>query len=82
MTMELVPNPAKDYVIVSYSFDEKIEYGLLDVIDLAGNLIYSMNLHNQEDELFISTNGLSPGLYLIRIKTNNFSQSKKLIVVK
>ena len=82
MKMELAPNPAKDYAIVSYKLEETFNYGILEIIDLSGNLIHSLNLHNQEDEIFIGTNRLSPGLYLIRIITNNLSHSKKLVVIK
>lgn len=80
--IKIKPNPAKDYIIISYDLKGEITNGILDIIDISGNIVHSKSLERKNDELYIDTSRFASGLFIVRIKTQKESYAEKFIVVK
>jgi hypothetical protein len=79
---EVFPNPATDRVQLQFNLSEPSET-VVSLTDLKGALVRQVNLGvlssgNQQTEL--STMGLSPGLYLLRLNSGNSQVTKKLMI--
>ncbi|MBI5219992.1 MAG: T9SS type A sorting domain-containing protein [Bacteroidia bacterium] len=72
-TVSIYPNPVTDQIIIS-SDDSKIEK--IEVCDPAGKILLSKEILNQSG--IIKTAILSPGIYFIRIKTDDGFIVKKI----
>jgi hypothetical protein len=59
-----------------------ISNGILDILDISGNIIHSKSLERKNDEFYINTSRFTSGLYFVRINTQNESINEKFIVVK
>jgi hypothetical protein len=72
----LSPNPAKDQVrieLIQSSGEVQVE-----ITDLNGKVIINKTL---EQDLILNTEGLSSGIYLIRVRTNDkWLEPKRLII--
>jgi len=85
VAFKLYPNPAKDYVTLSYNCKYmNISYS---VSDIQGRIIKSNTLQTIKDvnsnEILIDLGGLSPGSYQITIKSNKTNLwSDKLIIIE
>lgn len=80
--IKIKPNPAKNYIIVSYDLQGDIKNGILDIVDISGNIIQSKSLVKRNDELYINTSHMAPGLYILRIKTQHENLREKFIIIK
>jgi hypothetical protein len=78
------PNPFNPYTIISFSLADK-QYVKLKIYDLTGSEIKTLISGEYEPGIYkIEFNGsdLSSGVYFYRITAGNFSESKKLQVLK
>jgi exopolysaccharide biosynthesis protein len=78
------PNPFNPSTRISFSIP-KSEFVNIDLFDIQGkqinNLIYQdMNAGNYN--IVLNGNGLSSGIYILRMHTNSFTKSIKLILLK
>ena len=71
----IYPNPSNDYFIVSGS---ELEDSQLIMYDMKGSLIMEMNL--EENSTRIQTMDMLPGIYILRISSQDKVVSKKLII--
>ncbi len=84
LKLKAFPNPAKDYVILDYSLNEK-GYVCLEVFNSCGDLILSkatglQTAGNHHYQWLLSD--VPPGLYICRISQNKNIASEKIIVKK
>ncbi|HZK09077.1 MAG TPA: T9SS type A sorting domain-containing protein [Bacteroidales bacterium] len=63
------PNPAKDYVILSYQMENEGMAGI-EVRSQQGHLVYAGQTGNMQDELTLDTRGWKPGLYVVSLMRN------------
>jgi hypothetical protein len=63
------PNPAKDYVILSYRMESEGVAGI-EVRSQQGQLIYAGQTGSMQDELTLDTRGWKPGLYVVSLLRN------------
>ena len=79
-TVAVFPNPINsgDLLNINLKTDEQIEIELYSII---GKLIYSKNIVGSTSYT-IDVGNLKNGVYLLRIKTDNASISKKIIISK
>ncbi len=68
----IYPNPVNDYLMVS----TKGKQGDLEIFDTLGNLLIT---HHFNESTKIDIN-LSSGLYLLRIKHNNISEMRRIVI--
>ena len=78
------PNPFNPTTAIKYQIPQR-EFVTLKVFDLLGNEIAT--LVNEEKpvgryEVKFNASGLASGVYIYRMKVNNFIESKKMIVLK
>lgn len=72
------PNPARDFITVSF---EKPEIGTMQLIDLSGRIVSNETL-NQSQNVQIQTEGLSSGIYTLRVVTSNEIKTIKVQISK
>lgn len=75
--IEIFPNPTKDgfYIFYNPLANSKMEYLLLDQV---GRIVVRNNLEPQKT--YVTTSGLSPGIYFLKINDDNRIITKKIIV--
>jgi hypothetical protein len=77
---EIYPNPATNRIAIkNLPVSEKIH---IDVFSSTGIRVGQFDFVSAPNEQFISVETLSPGLYLLKIQTKSFIESKKLLVIK
>ncbi len=80
----IYPNPASDYLVMRYTINNTGPVNI-EVRNILGELVKSQTVYNKQkgintDEL--STNGLTNGVYIIRILNGTQQQAQKLIIQK
>ncbi len=77
--VNVYPNPAKDYFTIDFS---SIKYNSLKLtlFDLSGRLIISKEESHYQEKLEIQTSNLPDGNYILNIKTDQNSYSKRVLV--
>lgn len=75
----LYPNPCNDKIIIKHS-EQIVEPVHLEIITLDGKLIFQMDCII-ESETEIDINKFPTGMYLLTLKTSNYSINKKLIKI-
>jgi hypothetical protein len=74
----LFPNPASDKFYISTDFHNKFE---VTIYDISGKIIYEA-IRNPGEIFEIISNFYSNGIYFVKIKENDFTQFKKLVIYK
>jgi len=79
--MLLYPNPANDKINVEFTqpAGEKI---IFEIISIEGQLLLSKTFRNiaKNSKEYIDLNGLSPGVYMVKINVGNHTKTQKLII--
>lgn len=70
----MFPNPATDFLYI----DSKIEILNIQVINAAGQLVYSENTNLLKAKLDVKT--LETGIYIVHVKTKNGISTQKIII--
>jgi hypothetical protein len=68
-SLKVMPNPAKDYIIVEYEL-ELAGKGLVEICDVSGKPIHSVQVTNIKDQLTIDTRYWNKGIYIALLKIN------------
>lgn len=76
--ISVFPNPATSYVIVSLDIDKQEDPHWIDIVNISGRIVESIPVTDLPNQKIIPLVGLSPGLYLIILRTNQgvLSQTK------
>jgi hypothetical protein len=77
--LRLFPNPAGDYVIVSYSFDLTYKYGEIRLIDLKGNELRNYYIKSGKDQIVIDLKAYPNGFYMISLNFKNQVLESKIL---
>ena len=75
----IVPNPASESVKIMNMPKSKLNF--IKVYDLAGNLISSSQVSNQQETVQFETSNFNNGIYLLEIEGENFAKRLKLSVL-
>jgi len=78
------PNPFNNSTVIEYELEKKAHV-LLDIFDIRGKRI--MNIVNNREEpgihrVIFSSRQLASGIYFYRLKTDSFSETRKLLLIK
>jgi hypothetical protein len=76
LKIKVVPNPSKDYIIVEYEL-ESLSTGQINIFDVTGKPIFSVQTTNPKDQVTIDTRGWKPGVYVATLMIN--SKAKKTV---
>ena len=82
LNFKLIPNPAKNWVMVDYENDSGNNPILLEVHGSSGQKLKSIKLFKNKDQVIVNTEQWPAGIYIFRLTTNKLSASRKLIVLK
>ncbi len=79
--MKMYPNPATETVNITFAA-ENAENGVLSVLNLMGQTVYTMRVDVNEGYNFVTVpvNQLPAGIYMVNIRTNKGISTQKLIV--
>ena len=78
------PNPFNPSTMISYSIPQS-SFVTLKVYDIIGNEVATLVNQNQQAgkyDIRFNASNLSNGVYLYSIKTDNFTSTKKMILMK
>lgn len=82
LNLKLIPNPARNWVMIDYENDFGNNPVLLEIHGSSGQKLKSLKLFKSKDQVIVNTEQWPAGIYIFRLTTNNFTASKKLIVLK
>jgi len=74
--IKIYPNPAEENIHIDFGSKQT---GTVSLLQANGTLVTTKAVNDQQ-MVSIPVQGNSPGMYLIRIKTNNSSVTKKIII--
>jgi hypothetical protein len=74
ITLDVYPNPVYD--IVNIKADKVIES--IDILTVSGRIVYSKAVNSEQ--IRVNTNNIQSGIYIIRIRTQNSTVTKKIII--
>lgn len=74
--MKVYPNPATDELFVS--FPDEFSSNEITIFDTLGRQVFMMS--NYENNSSIDVSFLNSGMYILKMKSNNAEQSKKIII--
>jgi uncharacterized delta-60 repeat protein len=73
------PNPATDKFSIEFSRNyNKVD---LSITDITGKVIYT-TVATETQKIEVNTTDFAEGIYLVRVQTNDFTETKKVIVSK
>jgi hypothetical protein len=79
----IAPNPANDHFELIFELTEELDLNI-GIYDFNGNMVLepanNFSFTIGENRLFIQTNSLSPGTYLCRLQSSNYSEAQKFII--
>jgi len=75
--LQVYPNPVTNGRLY-ISTDQNLSSKEIDIYDMLGKKVFSVTLVNTNKE--INVTNLNSGVYLIKIKENNYSVTRKLII--
>ena len=80
--LQLYPNPANDFVRINYKIEQPDEI-TIHIADLAGRVLWTQVVNQEEGQLNIPVNNLKNGLYIVTMRADNELIGKeKLLIVK
>jgi hypothetical protein len=79
MVVNIYPNPANNYVTVEAAFDIPDTY-TIEIFNAQNMRFYSHDITTMEYEETLYTGDLPPGLYFIRIRSNEMYYISKLVI--
>lgn len=80
-TWEIFPNPADDYVDITFASENSISFDdNLLIYDAAGRVVQSLSLQGTVNTIRADVSTLGSGIYFIRSEKGTFAGTRKLIV--
>jgi len=71
--LKVMPNPASDFIVVEYELDAPSS-GVIEITDLTGKPVHSVQATNLKDQLTIDTRNWKPGIYIAWLKINGMTK--------
>lgn len=80
-TMQISPNPADDYVVITASAPVKTSTKV-QIVNMNGSTVYQdeMILDKEVSYKTFNTSGLASGIYVVKIQNGLQSSTRKLII--
>jgi len=73
--ISIYPNPFIDKLDIHLPISQKCE---IKIVDMSGNELYSFTKNNTNN-ISINTSPMTPGVYILQLKMNNYMQSYKIV---
>ncbi|NQU33773.1 MAG: T9SS type A sorting domain-containing protein [Bacteroidetes bacterium] len=79
----ILPNPAHDYFIVSYTVPQVIKEAYLLINSVNGQFVQRIELNRPQDEFVVNTENVKTGSYVVSLIVNGRSlETAKVIIIK
>ena len=80
--LNVYPNPSTGYIILEYNLEVKSD-AVLEITDMSGNILRSINTTKKRDQVTVTTESWKPGLYIATLKVGGkVIESVKFSLVK
>jgi hypothetical protein len=76
--LDIYPNPADNYVYISYRLTDQLRDAFLFIITYDGKIVQQKDIIQSEGRIKFNTTELAPGLYLVEMKSHSKSVIRKL----
>jgi hypothetical protein len=81
--LEVIPNPVKDYVIISWKLDKEPGTGKVTISGNLGNPVQEFSFTGMQDQKVVDTRSLKPGVYIATLYVDNMQlESVKFTIIK
>ncbi len=80
--MSMAPNPATDFITISLDQTGKLPFDKVILSDIQGNAVRTIWIKDKREQLNIPLNGLSRGVYICSLFTDNVMVNSQKIVVQ
>ncbi len=81
--LSVFPNPAKDYIILSYDLTGLVGECIIIIFSAEGKLIYRHKINSTKNQIIISTENSPPGMYNVQLVDNCYVlETTKYLVIK
>ena len=78
--MEIYPNPSSDEVKIKFNLSESFNFGQITIFDVTGKNIMNFQINDKPEEIVISDNELTPGIYFVKLSvTSGIVETEKII---
>jgi len=82
-SLKLMPNPAKNYVIIAYDLGLEKGQGIILIRDTKGVLVKNLGLHQTINQFTLELNSIPSGMYIVSLYAGNkHIESRQLSVTR
>jgi len=81
-SLKVFPNPASTWAAFDYRLPDFESAGLLEITDITGHTILSIELHDAQGQYLLDTRPLNSGMYLYSLTSGKARKTGKFAVVK
>lgn len=83
LNLTTFPNPNLGKAIIQYELPQNNKTGIINIYTQQGELVKTLNVNNNQNEIEISTEDLKSGIYYFELNCNGYnSGGKKMIVLE
>lgn len=77
----LFPNPARSFIQLEMDPGMTLNFRTsVEIIDMNGRVLIQRTIEPWESQIILDVDSLKPGLYVLRVGNNSFSQSSRIII--
>ncbi len=81
--LQLMPNPAKNYVVIAYDLGSEKAPGIILIRDAKGVLMKNLSLQKPVNQITVDLNGIPAGMYIVSLYAGSkHIESKQLSVTR
>lgn len=82
-SIQIYPNPARDYVTFDYQLPEYVENATIVITTMVGKIVQQFDLNNTQGQVLWDTRQRQNGIYFYALKQgNNTLTSGKVSIIK
>jgi len=79
-SISLFPNPARDYLYVTYKSEQVPQNLQAQIIDIYGKTVLQQDMELSNNQYYLNTSGLSSGIYFLRLDVGYENPLLKFII--
>ena len=69
--LKVFPNPAVHFFIIEYHLKDNSNRSTIELLDIYGKILKHWTLSDIQNQIIVSTNDLSSGIYMLRVIDNS-----------
>ena len=81
--LKVFPNPAVHFFIIEYHLKDNSNRSTIELLDIHGKILKHWTLRDNQNQIIVSTENLTTGVYMVRMFIDNsLKASTKIAVTK